>query len=338
MQGPVWMILRGPGSPDFGATQERARVMLEQLGDESAVVTFHTALHSWARGRLNEALERVDRLDALDSATTADDGPRLAQRTMRGLVYWHIAKNVEAERLLGDTVAIYDANRHLPIYAQYLMEFGVFGRFYLSLTKTVLGQVEEGAALALDAAQLADVLPFPHAKGFSQLANFVCAMLRGDVATCMRFANQALAYSSAQGFPEFVAMATFARGWAVTESGERKAGLLLMREGLQNWDRTGFICWQSIYSALLASALIADGQFGEAREVLDGAYALVGETGERQALAPLCLARAKLAAATGEAAVAKALAAEALAICDEQSAGLWRNQVLQAFPQATSRE
>lgn len=338
IQGPVWMILRGPGSPDFGATQERARVMLEQLGEESTVVTFHTALHSWARGRLTEALERVDRLDALESTATYDDGFRLAQNTMRGLVYWHIAENLEAERLLGDTVALYDVGRHSPVYAQYLMEFGVFGRFYLALTKTVLGKFEEGAALALDAAQLADVLPFPHAKGFSHLANFVCAMLRRDVAPCMRFADQALAYSSAQGFPEFVAMATFAKGWAQTEIGDRKAGLVLMREGLQNWDRTGFICWQSIYSALLASALIDDRQFSEARRVLDSADALVGETGESQAQAPLCLSRAKLAAATGEAALAEALAAQALTFCDEQSAGLWRNQILEAFPQVIRPE
>ena len=332
MQGPVWMVLRGPGSPNFGATQERARAMLEQLGQESAPVTFHTALHSWARGRLDEALERVDVLDALERADAPNDGLLLARKTMRGLVDWHMAENTEAEQLLGETVALYDVERHPPIYASYMMEFGIFGRFYLALTKTVLGQPDEGAALALDAARLADVVRFPHAKGFSQLANFVCAMLRGDVAVCARFADEAHAYSSAQGFPEFVAMATFARGWVATRSGDRAAGLALMRDGLRSWDMTGFICWQSVYAALLASALIADGELDEARGVIDRADLAVRDTGERQALAPLRLARAELAAASGDPAAAASLAAEALAISDAQGAGLWRDRVIAAFP------
>ncbi len=332
MQGPVWMVLRGPGSPDFGATQERARTMLEQLGQESAPVTFHTALHSWARGRLREALDRVGVLDALERADSPDDGLVLARKTMRGLVDWHIAENLEAERLLAETVALYDVNRHPPIYASYLMEFGIFGRFYLALTKTVLGKYDEGVALALDAADLAEVVRFPHAKGFSQLANFVCAMLRNDTTVCARFADEALAYSSAQGFPEFVAMATFAKGWVATQTGDSETGLPLMREGLRTWDMTGFICWQTVYSALLASALIADGQIDEALGVLDTADVAVRDTGERQALAPLRLARAELAAATGDATAAAGLAAEALAISDAQSAGLWRDRVLAAFP------
>jgi predicted ATPase len=247
-----------------------------------------------------------------------------------------MARNAEAEELLSNTVALYDPALHPPVYAQYLMEFGVFGRFYLGLTKTVLGKVDEGAALALEASKLADMLPFPHAKGFAQLANFVCAMLRGDVATCLRFAEQALVYSSAQGFPEFVAMATFAKGWAATQSGDGEHGLELMREGLRNWDRTGFVCWQSIYSALLASGLVAERHFDEASEILDAAFASVEATGERQALAPLKLSQARLAAAKGDARLAQAIAAEALLIAEDQGAGLWRNQILQAFPSPVS--
>ena len=46
VQGPVLMVMRGPGNPEFGSTQERALGLLEKLNieDARAPVIFHTAL------------------------------------------------------------------------------------------------------------------------------------------------------------------------------------------------------------------------------------------------------------------------------------------------------
>ena len=68
-------------------------------------------------GPNDESLGRVDRLDRL---ALNDDGYRLLQSTMRGLVTWHMARNADAEQLLSDTVALYDPASHPPVYAQYL--------------------------------------------------------------------------------------------------------------------------------------------------------------------------------------------------------------------------
>jgi class 3 adenylate cyclase len=332
MQGPVWMVLRGPGSPDFGQTQQRAHALLTQLGQASAPVLFHSALHDWARGRLTQALAHVDALDAM--ADGADGGALdLARKTMRGLVGWHLARNRETERLLGETVALYTAEAHAPLYATYLMEFGIFGRFYLALTKTVLGKAEEGAALARDAATLAETVGFPHAKGFAQLATFVCAMLRGDVELCRRYSEEAIGYARAQGFPEFVAMATFAKGWVAVQDGDRPNGIALMRDGWRNWDMTGFQCWQPIYAALLTLALGDDGQLDEATTIVDQAERDVEETGEVQARAPLLLARAELARARGDATAARRIATDALTVARTQGGELWAARVEAAFPE-----
>ena len=332
MQGPVWMVLRGPGSPDFGRTQQRAHALLTQLGQQSAPVLFHSALHDWARGRLTQALTHVDALDAM--AQQAGDAPLdLARKTMRGLVGWHLASNRATEQLLGETVALYTADAHAPLHAIYLMEFGIFGRFYLALTKTVLGKVDEGAALAIDALALAETVGFPHAKGFAQLANFVCAMLRGDIDLCRRYADRAIDYSKEQGFPEFVAMATFAKGWVAVQDGDRSTGIALMRDGWHSWDMTGFQCWQPLYAALLAVALVADAQLDEAVAIIDRADRDVAETGEMQARAPLLLARAELVRARGDTDAARRIATDALAVARAQAAELWVARVEAAFPE-----
>ena len=180
------MVMRGPGNPDFGATQERARLLLESLGIEEtrAIVIFHTALHNWARGNFDEALERVDLLDDMAADRAGDISLEFARHTMRGLIGWHAGRTIESEALLSKTAEMYDPKEHKSLYAEYLMEFGIFGRFYLSLAKSVLGKEAEAVMLAEEAAKFAAILKFPHATGFSQLAQFVGAMLREDTDLC----------------------------------------------------------------------------------------------------------------------------------------------------------
>ena len=179
--------------------------------------------------------------------------------TMRGLIAWHAGHNLDAERILGDTARLYDPHKHKRIYAEYLFEFGIFGRFYLSLTKTVMGKQDEAIVLANDAADFANIVRFPHATGFSQLALFVNSMLREDVDACSDQAKKALDYSAAQGFPEFVAMATFALGWVESQRGMYSSGIEKMQGGLAGWDHTGFATWQPIFSAILARSFVEAG-------------------------------------------------------------------------------
>jgi predicted ATPase len=213
-----------------------------------------------------------------------------------------------------------------------LIEFGVFGRFYLALAKTVLGHAEEGAALAADAARVARIVRFPHAAGFAELAQFMCALLRGDVATCRDHAARAEVTCAAQGFPEFVAMSRFAKGWAAARVGDHSAGTALMRDGIKRWDQTGFATWQVVFAALLAEAELNAGMVTEAQRTMREADTRIESTGETQACAPLLVNAARLAVLRGETHEAMALARKALATSEAQGGAVWRQQVLAYFP------
>jgi hypothetical protein len=142
------MVTRGPGSPAFGAAQARALTLLrgQDNPDNLVPVIYNAALHAWACGRLADADATTDEIfDILEAEPS--DGAFLAAHTMRGLVAWHRGDNAAAFAQLSATVDRYDPELHREFYMRFLKEFGVFGRFYLGLTHTVMGERKRAGAL-----------------------------------------------------------------------------------------------------------------------------------------------------------------------------------------------
>ncbi|MCL7466654.1 adenylate/guanylate cyclase domain-containing protein [Phaeovulum sp. NW3] len=333
IQGPTQMVTRGPGNPAFGATQARAMDLVERLGlhEQMVPVTYSTALHAWATADLGRALQISEAIAGIN-ARSPSDGATLAASTMRGLVNWHLGNNVTALEFLGQTVARYNPEVHRDLYSVFLKDFGVFSHFYLGLTHTVRGEFAEGANHAARAAELGATLGFPHARGFGMLARFNTAMLRGDEAAADAQSSAALDFARQQGFPEFVAMATFVQGWVKARHGNGPEAIALMTQGLSAWEATGFTCWQPLFAAYLASDLVANGQIPAATALLDRYEGAIDGSGENQARAPLLLSRAKALAAEGLTDRAAATAARARAVAQAQGARLWQDRIEAWFP------
>ena len=224
IEGPTLMVTRGPGSPAFGAAQARALTLLRDQDnpDNLIPVIYNTALHAWACGRLADADKVTDEIFEILEAEPSD-GAFLAAHTMRGLVAWHRGDNRAALAHLSATVERYDPALHREFYTRFLKEFGVFGRFYLGLTHTVMGERRR-----------APVMPRPRwiwrswssarmPTGSALLANFVTAMLRGDVPTAARYSEESLEFAGRQGFPEFAAMSLVCQGWVKVRHGETRS-------------------------------------------------------------------------------------------------------------------
>ena len=332
IQAPTQMVTRGPGNPDFGATLVKVRELMDRLNSRENIVpiVYNTALHEWARANLERAENTARELMAINHQEPSDSA-YLAANTMQGLIAWHQGKNSLARSSLTATVERYDPAIHRDLYNLFLKEFGVFGFFYLDLTETVLGNLDVGAQRAAEAMKVAEIVQRPHAFGFSLLANFAPAMLRGDVETADRYSEQSLAFAENQGFPEFAAMSKFCRGWVACQKTQADAGLPLMAEGAAKWDATGFAAWQPIFAALEARCLVKQGDYDAAARLLDKYDARVMATGELQARAPLLLARAELSGALGRTDEADQLARSARDVAAAQEANLWLDQINAAF-------
>ncbi|NRP73738.1 Adenylate cyclase 2 [Ensifer psoraleae] len=324
IEGPTLMVTRGPGNPAFGAAQARALELLRRQNkpDNLVPVIYNTALHDWACGRLAEADRVNDQIFAILDAEPSD-AAYLAAHTMRGLVAWHRGDNPAALEHLSATVARYDRALHREFYMRFLKEFGVFGRFYLGLTHTVMGKTAEGAKHAKAALELAKLVKRPHVYGFALLANFVTAMLRDDVPTASRYSEEGIEFAGRQGFPEMVAMSMICQGWAKAKRGAIDTGIHQMEEGSALWAMTGFENWQAYFASLLSDAYVAVGRLDEARALLDRHDERAARFGEAQFEPLLAKSRAVLLSAAGDpggAAAAMQIARERAA---RNKAALW---------------
>lgn len=331
MLGPTTMVLLGPGSAEFGAVQERAYGLSQALPGQPRLfpTSYGWCLFNWGRARLATATSLVGQLLQASAERHGDTEAAMAANNMAGMVRFHLGEADAAHKHLSRSTALYEPQRDAALYPVYLMDFGVFGRFYLALATQVLGFSEAARRIAHEALLLAESLTQPHTMGFAMLANFNTAVMRGDTAEALPMAERCIEFSSQFGFPEFIAMAKVARGWALAHGQQRWAeGLADVQTGLAGWAQTGFENWQPWFTTLEAEILGQLGQQEQALQHIDQQLARIAANGELQFKSPLLAERAAaLATLAGrrDEAIAEFDRAEALA--REQGAAAWSERI-----------
>ena len=333
MLGPTTMVLMGPGSAEFGRVQQRAHALCHALPGRPRLfpITYGLCLYHWGRAELSTAQRLAAGLLEVADADPDNHEATMAAHNMAGMVAYHLGDAPLARRHLARSVALYEPQRDAALYPVYLMDFGVFGRFYLALATLASGEPERARQIAQEAFALAGGLNQPHTLGFSMLANFVVALMRGDPVTARQFAQQCIGFASQFGFPEFIAMAQIAQGWARAHAdGEWDAGLAELRQGVAGWQATGFENWQSWFAALEAEMLGQLGRADEGLALLARQFVRIAANGERQFEALLLAEQALLRARRDPAdAGVIALLDQAQALAQAQGAVAWVERVAQ---------
>jgi class 3 adenylate cyclase/predicted ATPase len=330
MLGPTTMVLMGPGSLQFGGVQKRAYELCNQLpgAPRRFPITYGLCLFHWGRAELAEAYKLSRELLAAADAAPDSDEQVMAANNMSGMITFHQGDPRTARAHLERTVARYKAERDAVLYPVYLMDFGVFGRFYLALATFVTGDADAARDHARDALELAGRLNQPHTLGFSLLANFNIATLRDEPAVARQFAEQCIEFSSQQGFPEFVAMARIVRGWATARDGHHEAGIGDIKEGIELWKATGFENWQPWFACLLAEGLVLAGKADEALAEIDHQLNRIQANGENQFRSVLLAEKAAILAAKPDGSgPARTLFDEAQALAEAQGAQAWSRRI-----------
>jgi tetratricopeptide (TPR) repeat protein len=331
MLGPTTMVLLGPGSAEFGAYQERAYALSSALPDQPRLfsITYGWCLFNWARARLAGAAGLAGGLLDRAARQPADTELAMAAHNMAGMVRFHLGDTQAARAHLAHSTAVYEPGRDAALYPVYLMDFGVFGRFYLALCTQLLGDPDDARRIAGEALRLADGLNQPHTAGFAMLAGVNLAVLRGDTGEALALAERCIGFASQFGFPEFIAMARVARGWALAHGLQRWAeGLAEVQAGIDGWAHTGFENWQPWYATLQAEMLICAGQAGLALEHVERHLARIAANGERQFESPLLAERAAALAVLNGRPDAAAIAFDsAAALAREQAAVAWIERI-----------
>lgn len=331
MLGPTMMVLYGPGSSAFGEIQERAYSLSQSLPGQPRLfpISYAWCLYHWGRSNLAQANELVIELLHKAGAQPLEKELVMAANNMAGMVAFHQGRPSEAKTHFKQSLLLHDVKRDAPLYAIYMMDFGVFGRFYLALCHQILGDPLSASDMAQEALQLARAQPQPHTQGFGMLAMFMIALLQGKPETVDSIASECLAFSKQHGFPEFIAMARVALGWSKSHASSNvDEGLVEMLRGLDDWAQTGFANWQSWFAVIIAEVQIALGRYDEAKSITETYLHRIKTSGECLFEAPL---RAELAAALhglGEAPnTVTALFNEAMMLADAQQASWWVDRI-----------
>ena len=269
--GPTTMVLMGPGSAQFGNVQQQAFDLCHSIPGKPRQfpITYGLCLYHWGRAEFQTALPLANQLLATATALNAadveaaggnPDEAMMAASNMKGMIAFHMGDSATAREHLQRSVDLYKPERDAALYPVYMMDFGVFGRFYLALATFACGEAEHATQHAADALNLAQELKQPHSMGFSLLANMNLAAMRLQPEKAHQFADQCVVFASQFGFPEFIGMGRIVRGWSVAKMGQAAAGLEDVEAGIAMWQMTGFENWQSWFTCLKAEVLMLLGR------------------------------------------------------------------------------
>jgi class 3 adenylate cyclase/tetratricopeptide (TPR) repeat protein len=326
MLGPTTMVLMGPGSAQFGDVQKRAHALSESIPGKPREfpITYALCLYHWGRAEFDIAnpLARALLQTAYDKGD--DNESVMAAGNMNGMIQFHLGNAAQARQYLQDSVNRYQPERDAALYPVYMMDFGVFGRFYLGLASFVCGDTNAAIQHATDAYVLAQRLNQPHTLGFSLLANFMLAGMRNDPVVALQFSEQCVEFASQYGFPEFIGAARMVRGWATAQQGHAAQGLEDMEAGLAMWQMTGFENWQAWFAVLKVDVLLMLQQTIPALDAVNGQLERIARNNEQQFRSLLIAQKAVVLRATGQGSdQVHALFDEAAAVAQQQGAVAW---------------
>jgi predicted ATPase len=130
--------------------------------------------------------------------------------------------------------------------------------------------------------------------GMNRCLAAVVAQYCRDVLTVHEHAEAAVALSTEQGFPLWLAYGTSLRGWALAMQGQGEEGTAQVREGIAAWRATGAVILVPYLCTVLAEVYDHLGHTADGLQVLAEAHTLVEQHEERFWEAEACRLRGVL--------------------------------------------
>jgi predicted ATPase len=186
-----------------------------------------------------------------------------------------------ARQHLEDGIARYTPEqRHAPVFRMG-QDPGVACRLYAAAILWLLGYPAQAPARLHEALTLAHELSHPFTLAFARAWAAGVYQFRRDVPAVYEHAEAAVALSTEQGFPLWVAWGANLRGWALAMRGQGEEGIAQVREGIAAWRAAGAAVTAPYLCTLLAEVCDHLGHTEDALQALAEAHTLVEQQEER---------------------------------------------------------
>jgi tetratricopeptide (TPR) repeat protein len=237
----------------------------------------------WAFYLLRAELERTREI--------AEEFLRLADRLpypgleMRGhfaleITFMHLGKFSLAMDHFEKALSLYDPEQHLDDDFLYAQNPGVATRCHAAWALWFLGRSDQALQRVKEALTLARDLSEPHGLAHALFFRASVHQLRREDRLAQEHAEEAIEVSGEHGLALYHAMTTITGGWAVSQQGRQEEAIHQMRKGLAAYQDTGSVVLYPHFLALLAEALVKNGQPEEGLRVLEDALAMAHSNGE----------------------------------------------------------
>jgi predicted ATPase len=196
---------------------------------------------------------------------------------------------------------------------------------YAAWTLWCLGSPAQAVRRCQEALALAQTLAHPYSLVVAQHFAAFVHLRRREAPAVQAQAEALLPLAMAQGFPFYVGIGTFWRGWALAMQDQGEIGLALMSQGMEATLATGMELTRPYCLVLLAEAAGHTGQAAEGLRLLAEALAALEASGlgDLRAEAYRLQGELLLRQAVPDAVQAEACFQQALAIARRQQAKSW---------------
>ncbi len=260
----------------------RAHELCMQLGDKRHLLPalhglfrFHHTRGHWLKA--NEIAKQM-----LSAAQPAEDPALLldAYRAM-GIASFYTPDLVSSLHHMDQGLALYDRLRYKADYLYALHDPAVSYFSYSAWALWLLGYADQSLERSQRLMALGHNLTNPADLAFSLVQSGILHQWRGEALPGVERGKEALRIATERAYPMWTAFATVVEGAALVQRGEAEQGLVKVRCGLDLFRSIGTVLLRTDFLAWLAEAHGKAGQMAEGLTVLDEAFTIVADGGER---------------------------------------------------------
>jgi predicted ATPase len=269
-------------APEVEQAYTRARELCQQVGEtpELAPVLFGLWRFYLVRAQLHTARELGETL--LRLAQQAHD-PALAviAHYALGLTELYLGALPAACQHLEEGSARYTPDQSRASVFRMGQDPGVGCGINAARALWLLGYPAQALAHVHETLALAHELSYSFSLAFAQCMAAFFSQYRRDVPAVHEQAEAAVALSTEQGFPLWVAGGTCSRGWALAMQGQGEVGMAQVRQGITAWQATGAALNVPYLCTVLADGCAHLGHSEDGLQALAEAHTLVEQHEER---------------------------------------------------------
>ncbi|MFO1069269.1 MAG: adenylate/guanylate cyclase domain-containing protein [Geminicoccaceae bacterium] len=323
LAGPL-IATKGYGAPETVAVFERARPLAEEVGDPALLfpVLYGRWVNTIIRADYTEGHELALSF-ARVAAEKGTSGVRLQAHRLMGLIKFETGAASEARLAFERAVALYDPREHEALKLTFGQDPCVAALSMQAAALFELGFPDQAQGMADAAVAEAERQDHANTLGYAlTYGSLVLHASMGSAALVERIARRLGNLADTYGMRLWRAYGLIYRGWAIAVQYGAGEGHEQIRTGLAELAGTGTVLHRTQGLGLLADALAASGEHGEALAAVDEALRLARAKRELWFEAELYRIKGALLV-DGDPATAERCLEQALALARERQTRSW---------------